>query len=297
MAMDLVNADKIAARIIYDYMPEVYSINGNWQTYVIEHEVQVNTSFELYDHATIERLLRDKPDLLPQPQVDIPKDLRWNKEHLQSAVTQSILQGESVDQLSDRLAAVTDMNQTSAVRNAKTMTTSAQNGGRNDALLRAEEMGIKSKKLWIATLDFHTRPSHRALDGVSVPLGEKFDNGLEFPGDPHGAPAEVYNCRCTMSSVFPDQGINPDRHSRLGDMSYDEWKAAHGDEPEFKAARNANRDMDMHKEYRSLLGKKCPKNFRDFQDLKYNQPDKWRQMVSDARKARNERRRNNAGEF
>lgn len=298
MASDLVNADAIALNIVRDHMPEVYSINGNWITYVIEHETKINTSFELYDHDTIERLIAEHPDLLPQPKVNIPLDERWNKQNIQSAVMQSILQGESVDQLAERLADCTDMNQSAAVRNAKTATTSAQNGGRQDGMERAAAMGIKMKKVWIATLDFHTRKSHRLLDGVSVEIGDKFPNGCEFPGDPSGRPEEIWNCRCTMASLFADQDFSAfDRHSRLGvwDYTYDEWKESHGGEPAFTAARNANRDMRMWKEYKNLLGKQVPNKFVDFQKLKYTERDTWNKMKSDARKARNARRMRNAG--
>lgn len=293
VSQDLANSNGIAYSIINDYIPEVYAINGNWATYQIEHRLKINTSFELFDEQTVERLIREHPDLLPKASVNIPLDMRWNKQNLTSAVMQSIIQGENVDALAERLASVTDMNETSAVRNAKTMVTSAQNGGRQASYERAETLGIKGEKMWIATLDGHTRPSHRQLDGTKIDIHERFPNGLMFPGDPDGEPAELYNCRCKMIEVFPEQDISKfERNSRLGDMSYDEWKNAHGDEPIFKAARNVNRDFDMMREYKKLLGKKAPSNIRDFQDLKYNHPSEWKKMVSDARKARNRRRSN-----
>lgn len=293
IAQDLANANGIAYSIINDYIPEVYAINGNWATYQIEKQTQINTSFELFDEQTIERLIREKPDLLPKASVNIPLDMRWNKQNLTSAVMQSIIQGERVEQLAERLAAVSDMNQSSAIRNAKTMVTSAQNGGRQASYERAETLGIKGEKVWLATLDFHTRSSHRKLDGSRIGIHEKFANGLMFPGDPAGAPAELYNCRCKVIEVFKDQDFSKfERNNRLGDMSYDEWKTAHGGEPQFKAARNVNRDYDMMREYKALLGKKVPTNIRDFQDLKYNHLSEWKKMVSDARKARNRRRQN-----
>lgn len=293
IAQDLANINGIAYSIINDYIPEVYAINGNWATYQIEKQTQINTSFELFDEQTIERLIRDKPDLLPKASVNIPLDMRWNKQNLASAVMQSIIQGERVEQLAERLAAVSDMNQSSAIRNAKTMVTSAQNGGRQASYERAETLGIKGEKIWLATLDFHTRKEHRQLDGVRVGINEKFPNGLMFPGDPSGDPASVYNCRCRQIEVFPDQDFSKfERNNRLGDMPYDEWKESHGGEPQFKAARNVNRDYDMMREYKKLLGKKVPTNIRDFQDLKYNHPSDWKKMVSDARKARSRRRNN-----
>jgi uncharacterized protein with gpF-like domain len=207
---------------------------------------------------------------------------------------QSIIQGESPQQLAVRLASITDMNQTSSIRNARTMITSAQNGARQDMYERNESMGIIGKKTWIATLDFRTRDSHRALDGVQVGIHDKFPNGLMEPGDPSGEPAEVCNCRCKSITMFPDQNLSKFKRDRkLGDMSYDEWKNAHGDEPEFKSARNATRDRKMWREYKDLLKKQVPSRFDDFQNLKYRNKSEWKKMISDARKARQDRRNGN----
>ena len=215
LATDLTNVDLLAASIINGYMPEVYAVNVNWTEYVIEKQLQAATSFSLFDEATVERLVREHPDLLPKSKVDIPKDLRWNKEQLNSAIMQGILQGETTDQVAQRLADVTDMDKNAAVRNAATMTTSAQNGGRMDTYKRAQDMGIGVKKRWIATLDGLTRPTHRICDGEIRETGKKFSNGLEYPGDPQGKPSEVYNCRCVITAVVDGQQYNPtDRDTR-----------------------------------------------------------------------------------
>ena len=44
------------------------------------------------------------------------------------------------------------------------------------------------------------------MDGELAEIEEPFSNGLMFPKDSDGAPAEVYNCRCTMRTVI--KGIN-----------------------------------------------------------------------------------------
>lgn len=43
------------------------------------------------------------------------------------------------------------------------------------------------------------RPEHEAVDGESVPLGERFSNGLAWPGDMAEGPDEAANCNCTMT--------------------------------------------------------------------------------------------------
>lgn len=225
LAADLTNADKIAMSIVGDYMPEVYAINRNFAAFEVEKGSMMDTSFTLYDRHTVERLIKSDKTMLPKPKVDIPKDKRWNKRHIREQITQGILQGESIPKIAKRLEKVTDMDRSAAIRNARTATTGAQNIGRVDSYKRAKEMGIGLRQEWLATLDGRTRHSHRQMDGVKVEVGEKFPNGCRFPGDPQGPAEEVYNCRCTLVAALDnfDQSDAP-RNSKLGDMSYEEWK-------------------------------------------------------------------------
>lgn len=236
IAKDLNKSNKIAASIINGHLPDVYAININWATYQLEHDFKIDTSFTLYDRQTMERLLRDDPDLLPwQAKINTPEDIRYQKRHLNSAMMQGILQGETIPQISERLASSPcRMNARNAVTNARTMYTSAQNGGRIDGYKRAEGMGIHLKKQWLATLDGRTRHEHRQLDGQIVGTDESFEvDGyeIEFPGDPKAAAEMVYNCRCTMRSVLDalDKGgyTEYEKNGKLGDMTYEEWKNEH----------------------------------------------------------------------
>lgn len=233
LAANMTHTNQIAASVINGYLPEVYAVNHNYGTYEIEKGSRINTQYTMYDRQTAERLMRDNPDLLPRKAaVNVPKDQLWNKKHINSAVTQGILQGEAIDKISQRLAAtVTDMSHTSAIRNARTMTTSAQNGGRIDSYKRAESMGIKILQQWMAALDSRTRHEHRQLDGQKRKVGEAFEvegKKIFFPGDPAADPALVYNCRCTL--VGEVEGIDynlsdvSQRDNKLGDMTYEEWK-------------------------------------------------------------------------
>lgn len=225
LTQDYVNADKIAMSIVNGYTPEAYAINHNYATFQVEKGSMLDTSYTLYDRHTMERLLKDDPDLLPKAKVDIPKDMRWNRTHINNAIMQGILQGEKIDKIADRLQRVTDMDNAAAVRNARTMITGAENAGRQDGFERAEGMGIEMEKEWLATLDDRTRHSHRQMDGVRVALDAEFPNGCRYPGDPLGEPEEVYNCRCTMVAAVKgvDQSNAP-RNDKLGGMSYEEWK-------------------------------------------------------------------------
>lgn len=234
MTEDLVNVDQIAMSMVNDFTPDVYALNHNYGTFEAESGSMIDTSYTLYDRDTVNYLLTEEPDLLPRPKVDIPKDMAWNKKHITSAITQGILQGESIPQISKRLTDTVGMDHRAAVRSARTATTGAENKGRIDSYKRAEKMGIKIKKTWLATLDGRTRHAHRYMDGQKQDTDKPFKSDLGtimYPGDPHAHPANVYNCRCTLIAQVQNQDVDAsdlsDRNTRkLGGMSYDEWKAS-----------------------------------------------------------------------
>lgn len=207
---------------------EVYGYSYNYQMWEIETKAKVITEFGVYDKNVIRNLA-----VIPQAPTKLAKDIMWHNKKIRSAITQGILQGESIPKIAKRLQTVTDMDKRAAIRNARTLITSAQNEGRMEGLKYAESLGIKVKKQWLATLDDRTRDSHALLDGEIVEVDEEFSNGLMFPADMSADdPAEVYNCRCTMLSVVEglEPSINPSevrRADKLGGMSYEEWKKAH----------------------------------------------------------------------
>ena len=232
---DLVNVDKIAMSMVNEFTPEVYALNHNYGTFEAEAGSMIDTSYTLYDRDTVNYLLKEEPDLLPRPKVDIPKDTAWNKKHITNAITQGILQGESIGQIAKRLENAVGMDHRAAVRNARTATTGAENKGRIDAYKRAAKMGIKISKVWMATLDNRTRHSHRQMDGQKIVVEEgskeepKFPNGCRYPGDPNAPAQEVYNCRCTLVAQVGGSDVDlsdiSERNTRkLNGMSYEEWK-------------------------------------------------------------------------
>ena len=198
-AAQLANVNKTALAYVNGELPEVYSVNYN----ALKQSVDGvgGYSFALVDADTVKNLATTDKSLLPLKELDEKKDIRWNVKKMNAEVLQGILQGEPMDKIASRLSKVTDMNETAAIRNARTMVTGAENKGRQDSYARAEADGIILQKEWIATNDSRTRHSHAVLDGAIVDQDKKFGNGLMFPGDPDGRPEEVYNCRCTVAAV------------------------------------------------------------------------------------------------
>lgn len=207
----LAHINETALAYINGEMPEVYVLNyndmGTAISDAVPRNVRAGTAFELTDAETVRILAMEDVTLLPHKTLDIPKDKRWNNKKMQSEVLQGILQGESIPQMEKRLRGVTDMNQNSAIRNARTMVTSAENRGRLESMRRCRNsLGIVTRKHWLSsdqpgrTRDWHL-PG--AFDRLTVDEDEPFVNELGeimYPGDPSAAPANVYNCRCSMTA-------------------------------------------------------------------------------------------------
>ena len=231
----LLNADKQAAKIVNEGKLGVFTDNANYMGYELEKGVGTNTGFTLYDQRTVARLVKSDPQILPKAAPGVQKDKAYTyyNKLINSAITQGIVQGESIPDIAKRIERVTGEScYKSAVRNARTAYTGAQNAGRIEGLHQAQDLGIKVKKKWMATLDDRTRDAHADLDGQVREIDEPFDSELgpiDYPGDPTAEPGNVYNCRCTLVYVYPDYPSSMERRSAetgevVGDMTYREWE-------------------------------------------------------------------------
>lgn len=252
------HANMHAADMINDCLPHVYAENANMSAFALEKQLGFDTGFTLVNEDAVrylmgmplqkpgdDQLLREvtwNPDIermhvqdLRKREVDYPKDMRWNREKFQSAITQGILQGESIPSIVKRTKDIYGRNKASATRAARTATTNAENAGRMNTFERAQRLGIDMEIEWLATPDGRTRSSHRALDGERIQLGEKFSNGLRWPADPYGPASEIWNCRCRANGrVVGFDGKRGDWADERGErwtrlpkgMTYDDWKKA-----------------------------------------------------------------------
>lgn len=86
-----------------------------------------------------------------------------------------------------------------APEQAQSQATYAESQGRD---LYSRMVGLKSKT-W-RTTSRHPRDSHARLDGETVPIEERFSNGMFFPGDQSAGlgVGEYANCQCVVEYSF-----------------------------------------------------------------------------------------------
>lgn len=302
-------AKDVANAYTDDTMMGIYSLNRNYTAYTIEKQIGADVGFDLWDEWTVKRLIVEQPDLMPyysEVRASLRGfDLAKGKTKITAVVTSSVLQGKSVKGIADDLQHnIPTMNRNSAIRAARTAVTGAENAGRLDSYFAAEEMGIKLKKQWMATLDGRTRHTHRILDGQVQDNDKPFEvEGREimFPGDPNADGDLVYNCRCTMVADIEDvdtSDIKRRARTETGEneiidyMTYSEWeqtkqgqKSIEAEQERQREAARERRDRKQFEEYRSILGDNMPKTFETFQRWKYNEPEKWEELQRKRRAA------------
>ena len=202
MSETMLHANEQANAIVEGKRKAVFGQNALYQAKQINKQLDMSISFDVYDSASVTRLLREQPELLPRKKLDKRSDKAWNRENIADAGTQGIIQGDSIPELAKRIARKTAYNNESAMtRYARTAMTGAQNAGRMEMLHEAQEQGIKVKKVWLATRDSRTRDAHLELDGKEADVDQPFHNSLGnimYPGDPAADPANTWNCRCTL---------------------------------------------------------------------------------------------------
>lgn len=218
-----------ASSLTHQKSIDVFVNNANYTAYQIEkdHGFTGGINFDIYDRKTVSRLMLEDPELLPRRKdINGNKLEAWNTKTISNCIFQAITQGESIDELSKRIARDTSIDAgRSSLLYARTAMTGAQNAGRIERMKEAQSMGIKVQKQWMSTLDSRTRDSHRDMDGEIAGMDDEFSNGLEYPGDPNGPGREVYNCRCTLIYHYPGYSnfANMERtaYYEEGDPEYD----------------------------------------------------------------------------
>lgn len=306
---DQLHTNQIAREIIDREMPGIFELNANFALYQVEHDSQIDTSLTLYNREAVDRILRDDPEMLLPPgrrvskQIQEGKAERWERNKVQSVMTQGILQGESIPKLASRLAsAVADSDYKAAVRNARTMATNAQNAGRYDAYNRLENNGVELTLEWAATLDNRTRHEHRMMHGQRRNVGEPFEvSGVKimYPAQTgsfmsiENAPQElIWNCRCTILAYVKGYEHDTITHSdKMGKMTFEQWLEAKPKPQDILHQKNLGDKIeeDYIKEYRKmnkeadeiLKNRSTVVNGNDISETWERRPDKFDFEIDD----------------
>ena len=146
------------------------------------------------------------------------------RDRVAQQLTEGLDKGESLAQLTDRVAGTFDASRGRALVIARTQTAGAINTGRHESFRHATVAG----KSWITSGDDHVRDSHKAAGATyanPIPLDQPFivdGESLAYPGDPSGSAKNIANCRCLeiAAALADGKSIDVDRYLTMNFYSY-----------------------------------------------------------------------------
>lgn len=197
---------------------------------------------------------------------------------LEEVITSGLMGGKNSKKMATELADLSDYGKTAAERLVRTETTYVTNMAELESY---KELDI-DRYIFVATLDLRTSPMCREMDGKIIEVSKG------IPGE--NLPPLHPWCRSTTRAYF--EGMSRRRRARdpetgknyiVEEMDYKEWYQKcvvdkYGEqkaETFQKMIRNKASDRKQLNEFKEVLGKESPKTLKDFQDLKYNNSDKW----------------------
>lgn len=202
-----------------------------------------------------------------------------------------ITAGQSYDKIAREIADLMDVGFYAASRLVRTEGARIYN---NATLQGYKDMDVEWYS-WLGTLDARTCESCGSKDGQHFKVSEA-KTGVNLP------PLHP-NCRCTTIAYYPEDEKNPNAQRIARDpetgrnykapagMDYKKWRETiaqkYGENALAVArAKYYNRDADdaEYRPMRKMLGKDAPETFAKYQDLKYNEPEKWHKIRLDERR-------------
>jgi SPP1 gp7 family putative phage head morphogenesis protein len=203
--------------------------------YLAEMQVQAGIGFSAPNEKMVEAAV-----MLPQSGLTyiqtITKNFTASLVKLKQTTTNGIIRGDSYSTMSKRVRDIFGGNAYNAERAIRTETHRVMVQGSIDSYDQAEELGVKSRRMWVSTLDDRTRPvkkqiaDHRIMDGKYADKNGYFtlSNGAKTKGPGlSGYADQDINCRCRVIAVVV--GYEPDVRREKGGkvipfMTYEEWK-------------------------------------------------------------------------
>lgn len=125
------------------------------------------------------------------------------KKRIRSEITRGLAANDTYESIAQSISLFTNAPLARARTIVRTEGHRIQQASCEDARQAAKKRGCDILKVWDATMDGNTRPSHRQMDGQIRETNEPFKYGNKkamYPGA-FNDPAEDCNCRCTANSI------------------------------------------------------------------------------------------------
>lgn len=197
--------------------------------YLIEKQIGQAIDFTMMNKNAIAEAIKN-----PYDRIGFVKRAVNNAEQLANQVRQEIaqglIQGKSFQETSKQLKRRMELGASKALTITRTETQRVRAVAEQKAIEEASELGVKMKKMWLASIDDSTRDGHAELDGTVLDIDENFvspEGGMGFGPSQMNNASDDINCRCTLLTYV--EGFEPTKrrvrdHGVVDFTTYKEWE-------------------------------------------------------------------------
>ena len=267
--------------VLRDHLQDRYTDTYYRTVYAVSQQVDVASTFARIDPQTIEKILA-----VPWVGSEFSSRIWADKDKLTRELMQTLsrgfVRGDSLDRMTKEFAQRMSVSESRAAtlihtESAHMAAAATERGYR--------ETGVKSYR-FEAALDLKTCSVCGALDQREFPLAEH-ETGINYP------PLHP-RCRCTTVPVteFQIGSKRAARNPATGkteyvekSMTYEEWRKKYVEDDATgtladKKYKNARADQQQFEKYSAIFKTEMPRSLEAFQDMKYNDSEKWSDFQS-----------------
>lgn len=259
-----------------ELLTDIYQDTYYRNIYEIHKGLGIETSFSKLDILSIEKVISQK-----WMEGNFSSRIWDNRSklltELQTTLAQSFIRGDSIYITASNLSKRMNVSKSRAITLVNTESAYITNKATIDSY---KNSGVVKQYEVLSTLDNRTSQICRSMDGRVFKVSE-MQPGIN-------APPFHPNCRTTTIACFSgaedEARIAKDSKGQNyfvdGDITYKEWygKYVKTNPVEIlaeKKIKNRYSDKEQYKNYKEVLGKEIPNSFDKFQELKYNNSERW----------------------
>ncbi len=236
---DLVNTVKKTTgksfRITKKAITDQFEENFYHTAFEMERQAALNLRFGMLSEDVVNAAIQNPLDKIGWGKRTL-KQSTLLVDQLRTDIAQALIQGKGYAEMSKTLKNRMEIGASKAMRILRTEAHRAQSEGRLDAMVKgeaaADRLGLDMQRVWVASLDDRTRPTHGVADGQVAKNGDGGEVMFTVAGVRARGPglvgvaAEDINCRCTTRSQV--KGHEPEyrrvRGEGIGKIeTYEQW--------------------------------------------------------------------------
>jgi len=218
---------KDLSKQIFAALGEVYQEGYYLTAWAVETETKTRLAYSTVTADTIVAAINN-----PISGLTLKERLEKNRREIiltiQQEVTQGLVKGETYKTMAGRLKVALEGDAAKATRIVRTEAHRVQENAKHDAMVHADNNGVRMMKEWNSLEDERVRnkllANHRKLNGKRIPVSGIFRQGRGAGPGPGmmGRPEHDINCRCFLTYTVAK--VERKQYNEIESTTFDNWR-------------------------------------------------------------------------